>query len=90
MIIGIGQTDIFLEEGICDPVGTLCATRYGVGWTLHGYDGLVSTEWAAPVVNHIAASEIGISFKCGSVVKMINWCYALEFNENLHDTTVRL
>ena len=90
MMHGIRQSNILCAKVICCPPGTLWVTRYGVGWTVHGCDRLASTKQLAPVVNHVVASEVGRSFECGSTVEMIKWCYALEFYENLHDTTVGL
>ena len=35
-------------------------------------------------------SDVRTLFECDSAVELIRWCYALEFNENLHDSTVGL
>ena len=77
-------------DTISGPDGTLWTTCYSIGWTIHGCEKPITSEYVPAVVNHVAVSEEDEALELASAVELLKKCYALEFTESLHDTRVGL
>ena len=90
-IIAMGQSEILRPcDAICRSEGTRWATHYGIGWTIHGCEELVTYECVPAVVNHVVVFEKDKAFESTSAVELLKKFYALEFTKKLHDPRVGL
>ena len=75
---------------VCGPVGMLWASRYGVGWTIHGCVMPVASDGVSAAINHVTVPENDAVLNTSSTVELLKKCYVLEFTENLHEPQVGL